>query len=119
MFTALGVAAQKRFRGCLGMAQNLLAALALAGVVERSNKARTLRVSPRFMAHAEGTAGRLRLLGLHLQEKDVLHSALSTWDEFHQDAWPAAGFLAQIMTDRDQMGALRPVFPALEAFAAA
>lgn len=102
------------------MAQNLLASLTLAGIIERTGPGRrTLRVTPRFMAHAEGTVGRLHTLGLVCDDVDVLHAALQTWDDFLQDPWSSARFLHQIMADRDQLGQLRPVFPAIEQFSAA
>ncbi len=101
------------------MAQNLLAALALAGILQRAPGARRLRVNPRFLAHAEGTAGRYRTLGLTGDEYDVLAAALGTWDDFRQDPRAAASMLREMLADRDQLGALRPVFPAIETFSAA
>jgi hypothetical protein len=101
------------------MAHNLLAALALAGVVERSGRQQRLRVAPRFLAHAEQTAGRMVSLGVKATEQDVLASALAAWDEYRTDTWQGAQFLASVLAERDQLGQLRPVFPAIEAFAAA
>lgn len=101
------------------MAQNLLAALALAGVLQRAPGARGLRVTHRFLAHAEGTAGRFRMLGLAGDESDVLANALSTWDDYRQDPRAGAGLLRDMLADRDQLGSLRPVFPAIESFSAA
>ncbi len=101
------------------MAQNLLASLALAGVLQRAPAARGLRVTHRFLAHAEGTAGRFRTLGLTGDECDVLAAALSTWDDFRQDPRAGAALLRDMLADRDQLGALRPVFPGLDTFSAA
>ncbi len=101
------------------MAQNLLAALALAGILQRAPGARGLRVTHRFLAHAEGTAGRYRTLGLTGDESDVLTAALSTWDDYRQDPRAGAQLLRDMLADRDQLGAIRPVFPAIESFMAA
>lgn len=100
------------------MAQNLLASLVTAGVVERAGpRGRAhLRVSPRFMAHAEGTVGRLRIQGHVPDARGVLQAALMTWDGLHVDPWAGAGFLERLLADRDQWGALRPVFPDLGSF---
>jgi hypothetical protein len=101
------------------MADNILARLTLAGILERSGRRRSvLRVSPRFMAHAEGTSGRLRLSG-HGPALPVLEVAVRTWDEYHGDAASAARFLEAMLGERHQLGALRPVFPALDQFARA
>jgi len=107
-------------RGTLSssMASNLLASLALAGILERSGRGRVvLRVAPRFLAHAEGTAGRLRLQrrGTDL---DALEAALATWDEYHHEPRAGAVFLLGLLEERDQLGALRPAFPPLDAFRA-
>lgn len=102
------------------MTGNLLARLTLAGVLARSGGRRSrLRVSPRFLAHAEGTAGRLHMQGRTATPGPVLAAALQTWDDFHGDAHTTARFLEDFLADRDQLGPLRPVFPVLEAFAAA
>ncbi len=101
------------------MASNLLARLTVAGAIERTG-GRTgtrLRVAPRFLAHAEATVARLQGRGQRSTPAVALAAALTTWDEFHGDCRQAADFLLEFMEAHDQMGALRPVFPALERFA--
>ncbi len=102
------------------MSSHLLADLARSGVLEynRSRAGSVLRPSPRFMAHAEQTAGRL---GAHasLGAVAILENALATWDEHGLGLRDAARFLADFLGERDQLGALRPVFPVLEQFALA
>lgn len=102
------------------MASNILASLAVSGVVERSGRGRlVLRVAPRFLAHAEATAGRMRLHGRPLDDHRVLEAALGTWDEYRHDPRLGARFLQDLLLERGQMGALRPAFPPLDTFAAA
>lgn len=98
-----------------------LAALTRCGVLEQSRGrgACVLRVSPRFLAHAEATAARLSQQGRLMGVQHALESALSTWDDTDDDMRPAAGFLADFLGQRDQFGGLRPVFPSLEHFAVA
>ena len=96
---------------------SLLTRLALAGVVERAGPRRSvLRVTPRFLAHAEGTAGRLRMLGLLGTPQDILESALETWGDLAVAPRRGAHYLAELMSDRDQMASLQP-FLAVEAVA--
>ncbi len=101
------------------MSSHLLAALARSGVLEqsRSRAGVTIRVSPRFLAHAEQTASRL---GLHaaLGASAVLEAALATWDEDGVGLRDAARLLADFLGERHQLGMIRPVFPVLEQFAA-
>ncbi|MEA3190030.1 MAG: hypothetical protein QOD77_612 [Thermoplasmata archaeon] len=89
-----------------------LARLAQAGILSRNGA--VLRATPRFLAHAEATAARLHGLGT----VGVLHAALSSWDDV-ADVRGAAAFLADFLGERDQLGALRPVFPVLEGFGVA
>lgn len=100
------------------MASSLLASLSLAGIIQRAGRHRTLRVSPRFMAHAEQAATELASRGVQ-EPAEVLRSALCTWDEYRHDPDSGARFLLRIMEDREQLGSLRPVFPPLEQFVAA
>ncbi len=94
---------------------HVLASLALSGIVERSGPGRSvLRVSARFLAHAEGTAGRLRLHA-HAGHQDVLEAALLSWDDFHHDEREGARVLARMIDD--QWGV--PSFGTLDPFAAA
>src|ERR1041385_4175923 len=99
---------------------NPMAALTRCGVLEQSRGrgACTLRVSPRFLAHAEETAARLFEQARFLGVTHALEAALSTWDYGHA-VRPAALFLADFLGEREQFGGLRPVFPALEQFALA
>ena len=90
---------------------NVLASLASAGILERAGSRRTLRVTPRFLAHAEGTAGRLRLLG-HPDPALVLREALGSWDAYRHDLADGTTALMGFLADHDQFGALRPVFNA-------
>ena len=98
----------------------LLAALVAAGVLERRPgrpAARSyLRVSPRFLAHAEAVAARSLAHARGLGETAVVCAALAAWDEFAGDPWKAAAVLTDLLEAREQWGRLRPVFP-LESFA--
>ena len=102
------------------MSSHLLSRLASTGVLEyaRSHGSIALRASPRFLAHAEQVAARL---GTHRSAGTVafLEAALASWGESGLDLRVAAAFLADFMGERNQLGALRPVFPPLEHFAAA
>lgn len=90
------------------MDPKLLTRLALAGIVERAGPRRSvLRVTPRFLAHAEGTAGRLRMLGLGTPH-NVLQTALETWGDASLAPRRGADYLLELMRDRDQMGTLLP-----------
>lgn len=75
-------------------------ALVNNGIVEQRG-GRT-RVTARFLAHAEGTHGRMRLLNPGAPLPEVMHMALYTWtnQQIH------AGELLEFMQDRDQMGAM-------------
>jgi hypothetical protein len=102
-----------------------MALLTRSGILEQSrgpaSKSRNpvLRVSPRFLAHAEAISARLAQQGRHLGIAHALESALSSWDDYRHDVRPAALFLAEFLGEREQFGALRPVFPSLEQFTAA
>jgi hypothetical protein len=99
---------------------NPLSALAAAGVLERcSTRGRVfLRVTPRFLAHAEDASARLRLQGRHAGPSGALASALLSWDGYDHDPHQGALLLAEFLAERGQLGALRPVFPLLEEFGA-
>lgn len=95
---------------------HVLASLALNGIVERSGPRKAvLRVTPRFLAHAEGTAGRLRLQAPAASQDEVLEAALLSWDGFGHDARLAAQVLARMIDDHWGM----PLFGTLDPFAAA
>ena len=102
------------------MTVHVLAALAQAGVVERSGSrgTRRLRATPRFLAHAEATAARLALRGTTPGATEALEAALGAWDGYLHDARQGARFLREFLGERDQLGALHPVFPVLEGFPA-
>lgn len=99
-------------------APTILSALAAAGVLERpgSRRGAFLRVTPRFLAHAEETSNRLRLLGRAHDPATVLDAALAAWDDYGHDPHQGAALLVDFLDGRSQLGALQPVFPALEAF---
>lgn len=93
------------------MAPNLIASLAVAGIIERAGRGRSvLRITPRFLAHAHGAAR-------HPADSEALCRALKTWDGYHHDPRAGAAFLRDVLSD--QLGLLRPAFPALDSFAAA
>ena len=98
------------------MSRNTMALLAQAGVLERRGG---LRVSARFLAHAESTASRLRQQGRWFGPADGLQAALGTWDDYLHDVRQGALVLWEFMADHHQAGGLQPVFPALDAYAAA
>lgn len=102
-------------------ASTLLSALSSAGVLERpgSRRGAFLRVTPRFLAHAEATAARLRVSGRPNAPAAVLDHALSTWDDYRHDPHQGALLLVDFLDGRSQFGSLQPVFPALDAFAQA
>ncbi len=94
------------------MAPNLLASLAVARIIERTGRGRSvLRITPRFLAHAEGTAQG------HEDQAEVLCRALQTWDGYHHDPRAGAAFLRDALAD--QLGNLCPAFPSIESFRAA
>ena len=99
----------------------LLSALSAAGVLERpgSRRGAFLRVTPRFLDHAESTAARLRMTGHPTAPAAVLHAALAGWDDYRQDPYQGALLLADFLDGHGQFGGLQPVFPALESFPAA
>lgn len=101
------------------MPASILTQLADADILERSGarSPRHLRVSPRFLAYAEGVGGRLRLTGTASHVESVLEHALAGWDDYRGDAHAGARLLGEFMAENDQLGALLPVFPALENFA--
>ncbi|MEA3203877.1 MAG: hypothetical protein QOI63_1557 [Thermoplasmata archaeon] len=98
-----------------------MADLTRCGVLEQSRGrgASTLRVTPRFLAHAEEAAARLFQEARFLGVAHALETALSTWDGYDHAVRPAALFLVDFLGEREQFGGLRPVFPALEQFAVA
>lgn len=98
------------------MQRSVLSLLTDAGVIERRG---VLRVTSRFLAHAEATAERLRSQGRWMGPADGLQVALGTWDEYMHDVRQASLVLWEFMAQRDQAGRLQPVFPALEGFVAA
>lgn len=111
-------------------APTLLSALAAAGVLERpgSRRGAFLRVTPRFLAHAEAYAARLRGLGRPHDPASVLDASLATWDNYVGDSRQGALLLVEFLDGHGQFGSLQPVFPrafhpippafpALEAFA--
>jgi len=97
---------------------NPLSDLAAAGVLERcSGRGRAfLRVAPRFLAHAEDAAARLRLQGRATGPAGTLAFALLGWDGYDSDPHQGALVLVDLLEERGQLGALRPVFPLLEQF---
>lgn len=103
------------------MAATLLSALSAAGILERpgSRRGAFLRVTPRFLAHAEAWAGRLHATGRSAPPAVVLDAALATWDTYHHDPRQGALLLVDFLDGRSQWGGLQPVFPALEAFPSA
>ncbi len=112
-------------------APTLLSALAAAGVLERpgSRRGAFLRVTPRFLAHAETHAARLRGLARPHDPAAVLDASLATWDGYAGDPRQGAILLVEFLDGHGQFGSLQPVFPrafhpvtqpafpALEAFA--
>jgi hypothetical protein len=98
----------------------LLSALAQADVLERCHgRGRTfLRVTPRFLAHAEECAARLRQQGRHAGTSGALAHALLAWDAYAHDPHQGARVLVDLLEDKGQLGLLSPVFP-LEAWAGA
>jgi hypothetical protein len=99
---------------------NPLSNLAHAGVLERCHGrgGTFLRVTPRFLAHAESAAARLKLQGRHTGPSSALASALLAWDGYDHDPQQGALVLVDLLEERGQLGALRPVFPLLEEFGA-
>ncbi|MGB0651797.1 MAG: hypothetical protein ACPGQL_01235 [Thermoplasmatota archaeon] len=97
------------------MAGNLLASLTLAGVLQRrgGRSGSRLRVAPRFLDHAE------RQAATRADPVRALEDALVTWDGYANDVRLGARLLHDLLAERDQLGALRPVFPALESFTTA
>lgn len=80
------------------MAPNLLAALTASGVLRRSHDKRALLVTPRFLAHVEGTAGRMRTLGHVVNGESVAGAALRTWPL--PDAEGAAAIVADMLGEQ-------------------
>src|ERR1044072_2760882 len=82
-----GRAALRPWRDSWTCMANPLSALASAGVLERcSSRGRAyLRVTPRFLAHAEDASARLRLQGRHTGPSTALASALLSWDGYDHD----------------------------------
>lgn len=96
----------------------LLSALSAAGVLERprSRRGAFLRVTHRFLDHAEKTAARLRATGHAPAPTGFLEAALATWDEYGHDPRQGALLLVDFLDGRGQWGSLQPAFPALEQF---
>lgn len=99
------------------MTRSLLPALLQSGVLERHGG--TLRLTPRFAAHADTTAQRLRAQGRWSDPASTVEAALGTWDSYLLDVRAGSLTLWDFMADRHQAGAISPAFPMLEAFAAA
>ncbi len=101
------------------MVSNLLARLAVAGVLERTGNrlGARLRVAPRFLAHAEAVAHQQRARGRSPEAVTTLEAALARWDEYQGDCRLGADILLDFMEIRDQLGSVRPMFPALERYA--
>ena len=99
------------------MPKSLLPALLQSGVLERHGG--RLRVTPRFAAHADATAHRLRAAGRWTDPASSIEAALGTWDDYLFDVRSGGLALGEFMADHHQVGAVQPVFPAIEAFAAA
>lgn len=102
----------------------LLSAMCSAAVLERtpgrSGRSGTyLRVTPRFLAHAEESSSRLSTNGRSTTPAAALAFALSAWDEYRHDPHSGALLLVDLLEERGQLGLLRPVFPMLEQFAQA
>lgn len=106
---------------CRAMTHALLGHLTAAGILERAGGkgAAYLRVTPRFLSHAEGTAGRLRLQTGVDDEHAALQSALSTWDGYRLNAYQGALFLRDLLEERGQLGTLQRTFMVLDSFAVA
>ena len=102
-------------------ATTLLSALCSAAILERPSGRRGtyLRVTPRFLAHAEAHESILVLQGRATTPAAAFASALASWDEYHQDPYAGAQLLVELLEERGQLGLLRPVFPMLETFAQA
>jgi hypothetical protein len=100
---------------------NLLSVLTQADILERcpgrgDTRGTYLRVTPRFLAHAESAAARLKLQGRHTGPTAALANALLSWDAYEHDPNQGALELVDLLEERGQLGALRPVFPLLEQF---
>ena len=117
-FTNLWSMLLKPVQACWSCMTSPLSALAASGVLERcSSRGRAyLRVTPRFLAHAEDAAARLRLHGRATGPAGTLTSALLAWDGYTHDPHQGALVLVDLLEERGQLGALRPVFPLLEQF---
>ena len=84
-----------------------LAHLVQDGVLVRT--AGRLRVSSRYLAHAERAAAQASLHGSPPVLSSALESALRTHG-YGGDIPTAARYLAEFLAERGQMGALQPVF---------
>ncbi|MGB1697687.1 MAG: hypothetical protein ACPHK8_04750 [Thermoplasmatota archaeon] len=80
-------------------------ALTSVGIIEQ--RAGRTRISPRFLAHAEGTYGRMSILNPHAPLPEVLHSAIGTWKESTAAHRIEATELLAFMQDRNQLGLLQ------------
>lgn len=88
-----------------------VATLCRIGVLQRHGKRPArLRVQPRFLAHAEAVSLQMGMHAASASLPDRLAGALAAWPGSPLDPRPAARFLAQFLSERDQLGALRPVF---------
>jgi hypothetical protein len=82
--------------GISDMAGSVLAALLSAGIIERAGAMRTLRLTARFLAHAEGTAGRLRVICRIDDRSAAIETALATWVELHAQPDHAASIVMDL-----------------------
>lgn len=90
------------------MSSALLGHLAAHGIIERAGPRRTtLRVTPRFLAHAEGTAGRHHVLHGAIDPRRALKDAIETWGGLGVAADLAVATLYELMDARGQWGRLR------------
>src|SRR5687767_11946722 len=82
-----GPCALKATRTLIPSMTNLLSALTQADILERCHgRGRTsLRVPPRFLAHAEPAPARLKLQGRHTGPVSALANALLSWDPYEHD----------------------------------
>jgi len=84
-----------------------LAHLVQDGVLVRT--AGRLRVSSRYLAHAERLAAQAGILGRHSGLGPVFEQALRSHG-YGGDIPTAAGYLMEFLAERGQLGGLQPVF---------
>jgi hypothetical protein len=76
-------------------------ALKQNGIVEQ--RGGLTRITARFLAHAEGTAGRMKLLNPAAPLTEVINMALYAWNP---KLTSNSGDLLEFMQDRGQMGVM-------------